>query len=203
MSQAIFSFSSDRVMLIKERSTRMYRLSSYFMASNIMDLPMQLAFPTLFVTLTYWMGGLKANAISFIHTLAVSLLYVVVGQGLGLAIGALVKNERAAATVGSVAMLLLVLGNGFYVLNIPVFLLWVKSISPSYYGFKLLLGSQFKNSDTYPCGGPNVTCSVGSYAVIKNAGLDKQGLSVVALILMLVGYRIIAYFALISSTRNK
>ncbi|KAF7803509.1 ABC transporter G family member 9-like [Senna tora] len=187
MSNAIFTFPRDHGMVIKERSSRMYRLSSYFMASNIVDLPMQLSLLALFVTITYWMGGLKANAIIFIHTLAVVLLYVVVAQGLGLAIGALVNNERAAATMGSVLMTLFVLANGFYVQHMPVFMVWMRYISPSYYCFKLLLGSQFKNSDTYPCGGPGVTCPVWNYPIIKLVGLGKQGISVVALILMIVG----------------
>lgn len=204
MAHAVFTFPNDHSMLIKERPSRMYRLSSYFVANNIVDLPMQLCLPAVFVTITYWMGGLKANAIIFIHTLSVLLLYVVVSQGLGLAIGALVNDQRAAATMGSVVMTLCVLANGFYVQNMAEAVAWTKRISPSYYCFKLLLGSQFKTSETYPCEkGSNLTCFVGSYPVIEHAGIDKQRFSLVALTVMLVVFRLIAYFALVCGVRKK
>ncbi|RDX82822.1 ABC transporter G family member 14, partial [Mucuna pruriens] len=53
MFQSIFTIPQDRGMIIKERSFYMYRFSSYFIASNLVDLPLQLALPTLFVTITY------------------------------------------------------------------------------------------------------------------------------------------------------
>ncbi|XP_061349449.1 ABC transporter G family member 9-like [Gastrolobium bilobum] len=196
MVQSIFTFPSDRGMIIKERSSYMYRLSSYFIASNVVDLPVQLALPSFFVTITYWMGGLKANASNFFQTLAVVLLYALISQSVWLAIGALlVNNQRVAASVGSVVMTLSVLVNGYFVQNMPASISWLKRISHSYYSYKLLLGSQFKYDDTYRCGS-NFTCLVGNYPVIKHVGLDKQGFSVAALVAMLVGYRLFAYFAL-------
>ncbi|KAG2255903.1 hypothetical protein Bca52824_075197 [Brassica carinata] len=39
---AVFTFPQEKRMQIKERSSRMYRLSSYFMARNVGDLPLQL-----------------------------------------------------------------------------------------------------------------------------------------------------------------
>ncbi|KAF2312791.1 hypothetical protein GH714_040059 [Hevea brasiliensis] len=56
---AIFTFPQERPMLIKERSSGMYRLSSYYFARIAGDLPMELVLPTIFVTVTYWMGGLR------------------------------------------------------------------------------------------------------------------------------------------------
>lgn len=99
MVQSIFTFPRDREMIIKERSFYMYRLSSYIIASNLDDLPLQLALPTLLVTVTYWMGGLKAKASIFFRTLAVALLYSLVSQGFGLAIGALLINNQKVAVV--------------------------------------------------------------------------------------------------------
>ncbi|WJX46201.1 hypothetical protein P8452_33023 [Trifolium repens] len=196
MVQSLFTFPEDRAMIIKERSSCMYRLSSYFIASNVIDLPVQLFMPTIFITITYWMGGLKANASNFFQTLSVSLLYALVSQSIGQAISAvLIKNPRLVVTVGSVVMTLLVLTNGYFVQNMPEFISWIKYLSHSYYYNKLLLGSQFKNDDIYSCG-QNVTCLVGNYPTIKHVGLDNQGLSVAILVAMLVGYRLIAYFAL-------
>lgn len=182
-------------MLIKERSSGMYRLSAYFVARLVAGLPLEFTLPTLFVTITYWMAGLKDTPINFFHTLFVVLFNVLVAQGLGLAIGAVVMDQKSATTLGSVIIFTFLLLGGYYVQNLPTFLSWVKYGSPSLFSYKLLLGSQYKANDTYPCAS-SVTCLVRDFPRVKYVGLDKQGISVIAMCIMLVGYRLIAYFAL-------
>ncbi|KAJ6950250.1 hypothetical protein NC651_004038 [Populus alba x Populus x berolinensis] len=194
--QAIFTFPQERRMLGKERSSGMYRLSSYFMSRIVSDLPMELVLPTIFLTITYWMAGLKGSPGNFFLTLSVLLYSVLVAGGLGLAIGALVLNRRSATVTGSVIMLSFQLAGGYYVTHVPTFISWVKYISISQYTYKLLLGSQYKPGDTYTCGGAGGVCLVGDYPAIKKVGLDDQVLGAVALGIMLVGYRLIAYLAL-------
>jgi ABC-type multidrug transport system permease subunit len=194
--QAIFTFPQERRMLEKERSSGMYRLSSYFMSRIVSDLPMELVLPTIFLTITYWMAGLKGSPGNFFLSLFVLLYSVLVAGGLGLAIGALVLNQRSATITGSVIMLSFLLAGGYYVTHVPAFISWVKYISFSQYTYKLLLGSQYKPADTYTCDGARGVCLVGDYPAIKKVGLDDQVLGAVALGIMLVGYRLIAYLAL-------
>ncbi len=40
----------------------MYRLSAYYAARTASDLPIELIYPTLFVIVIYWFGGLRASA---------------------------------------------------------------------------------------------------------------------------------------------
>ncbi|XWS11077.1 hypothetical protein CRYUN_Cryun38cG0052800 [Craigia yunnanensis] len=194
--QAIFTFPQERMMLEKERSSGMYRLSSYFMSRTIADLPMELILPTAFITITYWMAGLKPTAGNFLHTLFALLFCVLVSQGLGLALGALVMDQKSATILGTVMMLAFLLAGGFYIQHIPPFISWIKYISISHYTYKLFLGSQYKPNETYPCGNPGKVCLVGDLPSIKTVGLDGQVLSAVALAIMLVVYRLIAYLAL-------
>ncbi|CAH2040950.1 unnamed protein product, partial [Thlaspi arvense] len=193
--QAIFTFPQERLMLGKERSSGMYRLSSYYMARTIADLPMELILPTVFIIITYWMAGLKHTALNFLYTLFVLLFNVLVCQGMGLAIGALVMDQKSAVTLGSVIMLAFLLVGGFYVQHVPVFIAWIKYLSVNQYIYKLLLGSQYKTGDTYPCGRSG-TCFVGDFPSIRLVGLERLDICVVALAIMLVGYRLIAYIAL-------
>ncbi|CAA2968961.1 ABC transporter G family member 9 [Olea europaea subsp. europaea] len=193
--QAIFTFPQERMMLQKERSSGMYRLSSYFMALTLGDLPMELVLPTVFVTITYWMAGLKATAVNFLCSLFVLLFSVLCSQGLGLAIGALVMDQKSATMLGSVIMLSFLLASGFYVQHVPKFIGWIKYISISNYTFKLLLRSQYKPGDTYPCG-TNKTCLVEDFPSVKHIGLGGVAISLVAMAIMLVAYRLIAYLAL-------
>ncbi|GJZ07074.1 ABC transporter G family member 9-like protein [Tanacetum coccineum] len=171
--QAIYTFPQERAMLAKERSSGMYKLSSYFLSRTI---------------------GLKPDAGSFVYALFTVLLSVLVTQGLGLALGAIVMDLKKATVLGSVIMLSFTLTSGYYVQYVPPIISWYKYVSISQHTFKLLLGSQYEKNQTYQCG--NQTCLVAEYPAIKNIGLGGQVYSLVALLIMLVFYRVIAYVAL-------
>ncbi|TKY49069.1 ABC transporter G family member 9 [Spatholobus suberectus] len=204
--QAIFTFPQELMMLEKERSSGMYRLSSYFMSRMVADLPMELVLPTIFLFITYWMAGLKANAVNFLCTLLTLLLNVLVSQGLGLALGASVMDQKAATTLASVIMLCFLLAGGFYVQHVPKFIAWVKYISISFYTYQLFIGSQYNYGETYPCS--NGRCPIAEFPSIKEMGvhfhLHEQLMAASALVIMLIGYRLIAYLALmrIGVTKN-
>ncbi|CAL0326574.1 unnamed protein product [Lupinus luteus] len=195
--QAIFTFPQEVLMLEKERSSGMYRLSSYFMSRVLSDLPMELTLPTIFLTITYWLAGLKANIINFIYTLFSLLLHVLTCQGLGLAIGALVLDQKSATTLATIVILCFNLVAGFYVQHVPKFVAWLKYISIHYYTIQLFIGSQYHIGERYPC--PNGECSIEEFPSIKQMGfpnLHRQAIAALVLGIMLIGYRLIAYFAL-------
>ncbi|QCE09895.1 ABC transporter G family member 9-like [Vigna unguiculata] len=204
--QAIFTFPQELMMLQKERSSGMYRLSSYFMSRVVADLPMELVLPTIFLIITYWMAGLKANVVNFMCTLLSLLLNVLVAQGLGLALGASVMDQKAATTLASVIMLCFLLAGGFYVQHVPKFIAWIKYISISYYTYQLFIGSQYRYGETYPCSSGQ--CPIVEFPSIKQIGvhfgLHDQLMAALGLVIMLIVYRVIAYVALmrIGVTKN-
>lgn len=183
-------------MLIKERSSGMYRLSSYYIARMAGDLPMELVLPTVFVTVAYWMGGLKPSLLVYLLTLLIVLFNVLVSQGLGLALGAILMDVKQATTLSSVTMLVFLLAGGYYIQNIPPFIAWLKYISFSHYCYKLLVGVQYSASEVYECGVGGLHCKVMEFPAIKYLGLDNVWWDVAALTVMFVGYRVLAYVAL-------
>lgn len=192
---AVFTFPQERRMLIKERSSGMYRLSSYFLARTIGDLPLELALPTAFTFIVYWMGGLKPDPFTFILSLLVVLYSVLVAQSLGLAFGALLMDVKQATTLASVTTLVFLMAGGYYIQQIPPFIVWLKYLSYSYYCYKLLLGVQYNNDDMYECS-KGVHCRVAEFPAVKSVGLDHLAIDVFVMALMLIGYRLIAYLAL-------
>lgn len=191
----IFTFPQERSMLIKERSSGMYRLSSYFLARTVGDMPMELVLPTIFVIITYWMGGLKRDATTFILTLLVILYNVLVSQGLGLALGAALMDVKQATTLASVTTLTFLLAGGYYVQKIPIFIAWLKYVSFSYYCYRLLIVVQYSPDEMYDCG-MGKSCRIMDFPAIKHIGKDNKYFDVAALGIMLIGYRLIAYGAL-------
>lgn len=195
---SVFAFPQERTIFMKERASGMYTLSSYFMARIVGDLPMELILPTIFLIVTYWMGGLKPDLWAFLLTLLVVLGYVMVSQGLGLALGAAIMDAKQASTVAAVTMLAFVLTGGYYVHKVPSCMAWIKYISTTFYCYRLLTRIQYED-------GKKISYLLGCYQ------RDKGGCSFVeedvvgqigtlgcigVLLFMFVFYRLLAYLAL-------
>ncbi|CAM0911147.1 unnamed protein product [Alopecurus aequalis] len=193
---AVFVFPLERPMLLKERSSGMYRLSSYFAARTAADLPMELGLPTAFVLILYWMGGLDPRPASFVLSLLVVLYSVLVAQSLGLAVGAVLMDVKQGTTLASVITMVFLIAGGYYVQHIPPFVGWLKWLNYSFYCYRLLLGIQFRDGGgIYDCGG-GALCPVSEFPAIKAVGLNNHWIDVCVMALLLVGYRVVAYLAL-------
>uniref|UniRef100_A0ACD5ZV56 Uncharacterized protein n=1 Tax=Avena sativa TaxID=4498 RepID=A0ACD5ZV56_AVESA len=193
---AVFVFPLERPMLLKERSSGMYRLSSYFAARTAADLPMELGLPTAFVLILYWMGGLDPRPASFLLSLLVVLYSVLVAQSLGLAVGAVLMDVKQGTTLASVITMVFLIAGGYYVQHIPPFVGWLRWLNYSFYCYRLLLGIQFRDGGgVYDCGG-GALCPVSEFPAIKAVGLNNHWIDVCVMALLLVGYRVVAYLAL-------
>jgi hypothetical protein len=193
---AVFTFPLERPMLLKERSSGMYRLSSYFASRAAADLPMELGLPTAFVLILYFMGGLDPHPGPFLLSLAVVLYSVLVAQSLGLAIGAVLMDVKQGTTLASVITMVFLIAGGYYVQHIPPFVSWLRWLNYSFYCYRLLLGIQFPGGGGYyDCGGGHM-CPVAEFPAIKAVGLNNHWVDVCVMALLLVGYRVIAYVAL-------
>ncbi|CAD6246813.1 unnamed protein product [Miscanthus lutarioriparius] len=194
---AVFTFPLERPMLVKERSSGMYRLSSYLASRAATDLPMELGLPTAFVLILYWMGGLDPRPGPFLLSLAVVLYSVLVAQSLGLAIGAVLMDVKQGTTLASVITMVFLIAGGYYVQHIPPFVAWLRWLNYSFYCYRLLLGIQFPNGGGYyDCDGHGKLCPVAEFPAIKAVGLNNHWVDVCVMALLLVGYRAVAYIAL-------
>ncbi|XP_058088254.1 ABC transporter G family member 25 [Magnolia sinica] len=193
---AVFTFPQERAIFMKERSSGMYTLSSYFMARLAGDLPMELILPTAFITICYWMAGLRPDVGSFLLTLLVLLGYVLVAQGLGLALGAAIMDAKQASTMATIAMLAFLLTGGFYVQKVPACMTWLKYTSFTFYCYKLLIQVQYGVGEATALLG----CAHHGKGSKVACGFIEEDISpmvsVAALVIMFVGYRLLAYAAL-------
>ncbi|MCO5548700.1 hypothetical protein L7F22_002159 [Adiantum nelumboides] len=170
---ALFTFPLERAILAKERASNMYRLSAYFMARTLGDIPLDFCLPLLFHIIVYFMASLRHTTSAFFLTLLTILLSTIASQGMGIAIGAVMMDLKNATTLASVVLLTFMLSGGFFVQSIPNFISWIRYISYNYHTFNLLVKIQYGDGQEWWCG--------------------KE---VVVLLSMIVGYRLIAYIAL-------
>ncbi|XP_043701443.1 ABC transporter G family member 22-like [Telopea speciosissima] len=177
---AIFTFPQERAMINKERAVDMYKLSAYFLARTTSDLPLDLFLPVLFLLVVYFMAGLTLSVGPFFLSMLTVFLCIIAAQGLGLAIGATLMDVKKATTLASVTVMTFMLAGGFFVKRVPVFVTWIRYISFNYHTYRLLLKVQYNNKT------PSI------YGTKLDCGLTE----VVALVIMVFGYRILAYLSL-------
>ncbi|KAJ0981730.1 hypothetical protein J5N97_009985 [Dioscorea zingiberensis] len=177
---AIFTFPQERAMLNKERAVDMYRMSAYFMARTTSDLPLDLVMPVVFMIIVYFMAGLKLSPGSFFLSLLIVFLDIIAAEGVGLAIGASLMDIKKATTLASVTVMTFMLSGGFFVKKVPVFISWIRYISFNYHTYRLLLKVQYGH--------------VPSYVHVIDLGNGLR--EVLAMIAMIFGYRLLAYFSL-------
>ncbi|XP_068660263.1 ABC transporter G family member 22-like [Aristolochia californica] len=187
---AIFTFPQEKAMLTKERSVDMYRLSAYFMARNMSDLPLDLILPIVFMLIVYFMAGLKQSIDAFFLSMLIVLLSIVAAQGLGLAIGAAFMDIMKATTLASVTVMTFMLAGGYFVQRIPPFISWIRNLSFAYHTYRLLLKIQ------YGCSGSNHLSRSCNSPFIKRLGNDNSGKDVAPMVAMIFGYRLLAYYFL-------
>jgi hypothetical protein len=199
---SVFAFPQERAIFVKERASGMYTLSSYFMARIVGDLPMELLLPTVFLIITYWMGGLKPDLLSFLLTLLVVLGFVLVSQGLGLALGAAIMDAKQASTVAAVTMLAFVLTGGYYVHKVPSCVAWIKYISTTFYSYRLLTRIQYgdgkKIANLLGCNHDGITSDGASCRFLDEDVVGQIGAMgcIGVLFFMFVFYRLVAYLCL-------
>jgi ABC-type multidrug transport system permease subunit len=91
--------------LTKERSTGTYRLSAYFVGKVLAETPLELVMPILFSVITYWMVGLADDGGSFVFFVVIMCLFVLMGSGVGLLIGAIMVDVKKALTLSTIVVL--------------------------------------------------------------------------------------------------
>merc|ERR1712137_725863 len=148
MFSALFVFPEVTQMVMKERQSGMYRLSAFYFAHTFSDLPMDCFLPTLFIFITYFMGGLRLTVQAWICNWMAILLSLLTTQSLGLALGPGVTDVKVAQTAATIILLTVMLAGGYFVAYVPAWIAWVKYLSFIYYATLSSCTSSFKGG---PC----------------------------------------------------
>jgi len=201
MSSAVFTFPQDRVVILKERATASYRLSAYFMAMTVADLPVTLIMPALYMLISYWMVAWSFGFVTFVLITLIAMVGVMNGQAFGYLIGASFDDLQIGQTVMMVVMSLLMLVGGFFNPNIPSWLSWVQYISPFYYASNAAMQVIFK--EPIPCDGSDQLCEAGQTSIPAQSYLSKTlhihlplWVNLCVLFLFIVAPRLLAYIVL-------
>jgi len=141
---ALSIFSRERAVFQRERAARMYRVGSYYLSSQIANLPLQVLVPTTLGCILYWTVGLQSDIVRFIIFMATIVITTTAVTSLSMVIGAALPLDTAAVFAPVINIFLYLLG-GFYVNpdNLHVWLKWTKFTSIFYYANSILIKNEF------------------------------------------------------------
>ena len=151
MFQSFMTFPTERTVVLKERASGSYQLSAYFMGKTTSEMPARLVLPMIYMIISFWMASIGTKFSMFLATTFISLLSVMAGEAIGLLVGATIYDTEKGMTFMTVISLFLALVGGFFVENVPSFLVWCKYLSPFKYSFDASLQLVF--NVPVPCDG--------------------------------------------------
>jgi len=186
---ALNLFAAERGVFQREHDARMYGLPAYFMAKSIIDVPILFIVPFLMASIVYFAVGLQATFSHFITTVACMVLLTGCGHSLGLWAAATFANVNIALAVMPLLILPMMIFSGLFVniATLPVWIAWIKWLSPMKYGFVALMTNEFTGL-TLPCpiNPANIpNCTVSGSDVLTQYGLSNQGSLAVNMIALL------------------
>lgn len=95
----VFGFPLERSIVTRERSTNMYRTSSYYISKTFTDIPKTMFFNAAFCCIVYWMIGLKATAGGFFIFFAIVFLTSSLAESLAITVSVVTGDAQTAAGV--------------------------------------------------------------------------------------------------------
>jgi ABC-type multidrug transport system permease subunit len=204
---ALSQFPAERAVLFKERAAGAYRLSAYFCSKTLSELPFDVMYVLLFITLCFWICSFYVNGAAYVEFFLAVLLACLASQSLGLLVSSAIMDFEKSIVFASIFMLFQMLAGGFYVAYdaIPIFIRWVSHISIVKYMYELLLFIVFPDDRSFACSSQptkfralnNGQCPIPGNVIRKAYDVDGDiGSRIGALIAFLVGYRVLAYVAL-------
>eukprot|EP01069_Polyplicarium_translucidae_P001545 Polyplicarium_translucidae@DN1708_c0_g1_i1.p3 len=145
------TFSQERTLINRETANGMYKLSSYYGAKMISDLPFQILPTVLFTIVFYFMAGLLGTAKAFFEFLVACLFVTFAQFGLGYLVAASTPAMAVGVLVAPLVNTIFAVLAGFFVRDpdIPAWIAWFRHINPIRWGFFSTMLSQFPSGGSF------------------------------------------------------
>ncbi|XP_050698091.1 protein white-like isoform X2 [Eriocheir sinensis] len=202
----INTFCAQLPLFLREHFNGMYRTDVYFISKMMSELPFHVIYPFAFVSIAYYMVGFTNNVVDFFVCALIVILVANCAVSFGYMISCMSRNLSIALAIASPLIIPLMLFGGFFLNSgsTPVYLTWLKYLSWFSYGNEALLINQWSDVKSIACRS-NETCYPDGHAVLSFLHYEGGTVTanVVNLVILMVGYRLLAFFALLGKTYRK
>lgn len=209
--QNVFSvinvFCTEKPVFLREHFNGMYRVDVYFLCKTLAEVPVFAAMPLIFTCVTYYLVGLNPNVWRFLVTNIVVVLVANVAVSFGYLISCVSSSISVALAIGPPLIIPFLLFGGFFLNNssVPSYLKWLSYLSWFKYGNEALLVNQWADVGHIECTHSNTTCPKNGHVVLKALDFKEEHLplDLVSLVLLMLGFRFLAFLALLCKTFRK
>ncbi|XP_011499510.1 PREDICTED: ABC transporter G family member 14 [Ceratosolen solmsi marchali] len=206
---ALSSFPPEREVINKERLSGSYRLSAYYLAKMVGELPLTITLPAVYHIISYPMLGFHSLAV-FVTLLAFLLLNTIVAQSVGFFVGACCLDLQVSITASALYTLATQLLGGYLATAVPPWLAWARYASMVHYAYQNMQILEFGVGEPITCSQPSkfaecknattipVTAILESQGGAKSYGLPLWANTAVLLAFLVVfrtmGYLVLRYY---------
>ncbi|ORX40799.1 P-loop containing nucleoside triphosphate hydrolase protein [Kockovaella imperatae] len=198
------SFPLQRTILIRERSSALYRCSSFFLSKVMLEIPIAVIFRIPYLIIVYFMIGLRLSAARIFIFLAITCLHIANSVCLGLAIAGVSPTVEIANILSPVVNVIFLFFGGNLLPSPPPWFIWLKYISPLYYTYSALTINEFRGAQLQ-CDDSSSQCYQSGNDVLKAYNLEVFSIGADAgfLAALTIAFLAAGYLGLSFSTRPK
>ena len=133
---ALISIPSERAVLNKERASGAYRLSAFYLAKMVGELPLVISLPSLYFGLSYALIATELHVSQWLALWLCMVLNSLVSQSIGLFVALACQDMQLSVTVSAIYSSAVNLFAGFYSRCLPAYLDWLRYASLLHYAFQ-------------------------------------------------------------------
>nr|CAD2182767.1 unnamed protein product [Meloidogyne enterolobii] len=207
---AVHIFCDELPIFMREHLSSLYRVDTYFIAKNIAELIQYIIYPFVFSSIVYWMSGFVHNSLAYASFVASCVCVTNVAISLSYAASCIFGTTDLALAMLPVVVIPLLAFGGFYInqQSLPSYFYPIKFISYFGYAYESAAISQWTRVNTISgCNQTTInnnnlteynTCYLDGMDVLDSLGFDPENIifDYTALISMILGLRLVAFFAL-------
>jgi len=193
----ILIFADERQVFLRERSNKLYQVSSYYVSKMFYEIPAMAIGINIFVAIIYWACELN-DTYSWTYYAVIGILYLcgMAGSALAFFIGTLVSHQEALVNLNTMMMIPMMLLSGFFAnaANYAPYLIPFKYLSPFKYAYQTATSLEFNGLQPLNCvnSTPNLCLPLPTTFYF----LEPFYLSIILLCVIVVFFKLWGFFFL-------
>jgi ABC-type multidrug transport system ATPase subunit len=153
----ITTFPVERAVFLREYAGNLYGVLPYFLGKSLVETPVGLITGVIYSAICYYIVGLRPEVEYYFTFICIFLALIFLSQGMGLCFGCAFSNFNTAMIVTQFSLMPAFLFSGFLINqeNMPVWLAWLRFLSPFRYTMEAALRNEFDGVDSKKFDGAN------------------------------------------------